>query len=120
MLDFSALPREESRMPTAVEVSSVKRGHKVGATHERIEGLGGIWRDRPWYMSSGSVITEIERPANRRQWDFYVQVGDRSLPVIVTSTGGRKYLTTPGDAYALLKLPELPQERDCKDWSIFS
>lgn len=46
-------------MATPVEVSYIKR---TGVEHSVIEGLGGIWRDRPWYMSERSVVWEIGRP----------------------------------------------------------
>jgi hypothetical protein len=48
-------------MPTPVEVTQIKR------TAGRIEGLGGVWRDRPWYLSVSDMIREIERPAEKGQ-----------------------------------------------------
>jgi hypothetical protein len=87
-------------MPTPVEVSLVNR------SASGIGGLGGTWRDRPWYMSNRNLIWEIERPANERQWDFFVAGARRHLPVTVEVRNGRKVLTTPvGDA-VLLALPE--------------
>jgi hypothetical protein len=53
-----------------------------------------MWRDRPWYLSEQNLIWEIERPDDKRHWDFYVQAGDRQLPVIISSAGGSKYLMT--------------------------
>jgi hypothetical protein len=73
-------------MPTPVEVSHIKRSV---VNSSGIEGLGGMWRDRPWYMSERSLIWEIEWPDDRRQWSFYVQSGDKRLPVIVSSSDGR-------------------------------
>jgi hypothetical protein len=71
-----------------------------------IEGLGGTWQDRPWFMSERNLIWEIERPADRRYWDFFVRVDDKTVPIIVVSMDGRKMLTCAGEPFALLKLPE--------------
>ena len=93
-------------MPTAVDVSWVKI--RVGArpTAESIEGLGGMWRARPWYVSVQNVIWEIGRTDDARQWDFYVWVGDRRVPIVVGVTReGRRYLTTSETPDALLRLP---------------
>jgi hypothetical protein len=95
-------------MPTPVEVSYIKRS---AVNRSGVEGLGGTWRDRPWYLSEDSVIWEIKRPDDRRQWDFYVQDADKRLPVIVVSDGGQKYLATAGEPLALLKLPQWPQDQ---------
>jgi hypothetical protein len=95
-------------MPTPIRVSYVKRSAVNGLS---VEGLGGTWRDRPWYLSERSLIQEIDQPAERRQWDFYVQAGPRRLPLIVSWADRRKYLTTE-EPLALLKLPEWPQELD--------
>jgi hypothetical protein len=77
-------------MPTPVEVSHIKHGHE---NQSGIGGLGGTWRDRPWYMSEPNLIWEIERPGNERQWDFFV--------VIEGKNAGRSVL--------LLGLPMLEQ-----------
>jgi hypothetical protein len=95
-------------MPTPIRVSYVKRSAVNGLG---VEGLGGTCCDRPWYLSERSLIQEIDQPAERRQWDFYVQAGPRRLPLIVSWADGRKYLTTE-EPLALLKLPEWPQELD--------
>jgi hypothetical protein len=96
-------------MPTLVEVSYVKRSVM---NRSGVEGLGGTWRDRAWYMSEENLIWEIERPDDRRQWDFYVRAVDRQLPVIVSSENDGKYLTAAGEPFALVKLPEWPQALD--------
>ena len=43
----------------------------------------GRWRDRPCLMSARSLIWEIERPPNERQWDFFVASARRHLSVAV-------------------------------------
>ncbi len=106
-------------MATPVEVSCVKRRMGWSAAREQIEGLGGMWRDRPWYMSAENLIREIERPNGERQWDFYVQVGDRQLPIVVSSAGKRMYLAVDNEPDALLKLPEWRRE-DAMGWPIVS
>jgi hypothetical protein len=95
-------------MPTPIRVSYVKRRAMNGLA---IEGLGGTWRDRRWYLSEQSLIQEIDQPVERRHWDFYLQAGPRRLLVIVSWARGRKYLTA-SEPFALLKLPEWPQELD--------
>ena len=92
-------------MPTPVEVSHIKRS-AIG-----IEGLGGTWRERPWYMSARNVIWEIERPDSERQWDFFVVIGRESVPITAVSTGGRKTLGAAGNAHVLLALPEWRPEQ---------
>jgi hypothetical protein len=104
----SAGRRMVTAMPTPIRVSCVKRSAVNGLG---VEGLGGTWRDRPWYLSERSLIQEIDQPAERRQWDFYVQAGPRRLPLIVSWADRRKYLTAE-EPLALLKLPEWPQELD--------
>ena len=94
-------------MPTPVEVSYVKRG-----TLDRfgITGLGGMWRDRPWYLSVESIIWWIEQPDDRRQWDFYVQACDKQLPIIVSSGSDGKCVTIADELHVLFALPEWPRE----------
>ena len=98
-------------MPTPVEVSYVKLRTDVPGGLSRIEGLGGIFRDRPWYMSERNLIAEAQHPEDRRTWNFYVSIGGRSVPLAVAVHDGRKYLTTLGeDAFSatLLALPPMP------------
>jgi hypothetical protein len=98
-------------MAVRVEVSYVSR--RVGARSfcEHIQGLGGVWNGRPWYMSLRNLIWEIERPDHKRQWDFYVTIDGTKAWVNVASQDGRKYLTISGAPDALLKLPVRPPER---------
>jgi hypothetical protein len=96
-------------MPTSVEVSYVKRS---AVNRSGVAGLGGMWRDRPWYLSEESLIWWIERPDKSRQWDFYVQVGHTQLSVVVSSGNEGKYLAAAGEPFMLLKLPEWPTELD--------
>jgi hypothetical protein len=80
-------------MPTPVEVSQVRRR---GSSREAIERIGGMWRDRPWSLSEGNAIREIER-GDSRQWDFFVMVGGAAAPVmLMVSANGRKYLAVSG------------------------
>ena len=88
-------------MPTPVEVSLIKRS---AANPSGIEGLGGMWRDAPWYLSECSLIWEICQPDSERQWDFFVAGERRHLPVIVELRHGRK-VSTNGDV-VLFALPE--------------
>ena len=90
-------------MPTPVEVSLIKRS---AANLSGIEGLGGIWRDAPWYLSERSLIWEISQPDSERQWDFFVAGERRHLPVTVELRYGRKVLTTTNRDAVLFSLPE--------------
>jgi hypothetical protein len=84
-------------MPTPVEVSRIKRNG------DRIERLGGMWRDRPWSMSERNVIVEVERGDH---WAFFVHLDGENLPLTLTSVNGRKHLAIAGKPVALLGLPE--------------
>jgi hypothetical protein len=91
-------------MAEPVEVSYVKRRFEEP---EGIEGLGGMWRGRPWFLSERKIISEIERRPDERQWDFFVTVTGRGAPVIaISSRDGRKRLAVTGMPNALLSLPE--------------
>jgi len=76
-------------MPTPVEVSHIKRS---AMNRSGVEGLGGTWRNRPWYMSERNVICEIEQPDVTRQWDFFVVIDGENVPITVVSIDGRKHL----------------------------
>jgi hypothetical protein len=91
-------------MATRVEVSRVRK--RRDASGQAIEGLGGIWLDRPWYMSEQDLIREIRRPDDRRQWDFFIAIDGESVPITIASTPAREYLTATGKPFALLNLPE--------------
>jgi hypothetical protein len=100
-------------MPTPVEISFVKLRDGVASTARRIEGLGGTFRYRPWYMSERSIIAEAEQPDATRAWDFHVRNGAETVPLVVVVQEGRKYLTTPGEnreSARLLGLPPLPPD----------
>jgi hypothetical protein len=95
-------------MPTPVEISFVKMRDDLPC---RIEGLGGLFRDRPWYMSEHNLIAEAEKPEATRVWNFYVRSGAEAVPLIVAIHDGRKCLTTPGEngeGAKLVALPPLP------------
>ncbi len=98
-------------MATPVEVSFVKRCSGTSGPAASVEGFGGLFNDKPWYLRESYVIAEVEKPPSRRVWDFYVRVGGEAVPMVVAAVGGRKYLTAcAGDdgATALLRLPECP------------
>ena len=98
-------------MATSVEISFVKVRDDVPSRPRRIEGLGGIFRDRPWYMSERNLIVEAEQPEATRTWNFFLRTGGEAVPLIVAVQDGRKYLTTlgkNGESEVLLGLPPLP------------
>jgi hypothetical protein len=73
---------------------------------------------RPWYMSERNLIAEAEKPEVTRIWNFYVQDGAETWPLVVATHNGRKYLTTSGEngeSRRLVSLPPLPPawERRC-------
>jgi hypothetical protein len=95
-------------MATPVEITFVKMRDDFPC---RIEGLGGLFRDQPWYMSEHYLIAEAEKPEATRVWDFYVRTDAEAVPLIVAVHDGCKYLTTPGEngeAAKLVGLPPLP------------
>ncbi len=100
-------------MPTPVEVSFVKVRDDLPSRPRRIEGLGGIFRDRPWYMSERNLIVEAEQPEATRTWNFFfLRSNGEAVPLIVAVRDGRKYLTTPGEnpePDELFGLPPLPR-----------
>jgi hypothetical protein len=51
--------------------------------------FGGIWRDRPWYMSERTVITEVEDGSH---WAFFVRVDGENVPISINAVDGRKHL----------------------------
>jgi hypothetical protein len=97
-----------SEMPTPVEISFIKMRDDLGFHVRGIEGLGGIFRDRPWYMSERNLIAEVEKPEATRAWNFYLRNGGEAVPLIIAVRDGRKYLTTPGENGASAKLAALP------------
>jgi hypothetical protein len=96
-------------MPTPVEISFVKICDDFAGQPRRIEGLGGTFRDRPWYMSERNLIAEAEKPEAIRVWNFYVRNGGEPVPLIVAVHDGRKYLSTPGENGESAKLVALPR-----------
>jgi hypothetical protein len=95
-------------MPTPVEISFVKVRDDVPSRPRRIEGLGGMFRDRPWYMSERYLIVEAEQPEATRAWNFFLRSGGEAVPLVVAVHNGRKYLTTPGENGPSAKLDALP------------
>jgi len=69
--------------------------------HTRIQSIGGTG----WRHSEDDAIRRIETGSD----SYFVNVGGRSVEVIVAVHDGRKYLKTTADGYApnnLLSLPE--------------
>lgn len=98
-------------MATFVEISFVKKRNNELDPHARIEGLGGLFNNKPWYMSERNIIAEAEKPDAKKVWNFYVSVEGEMVPVVVGSREGRKYLKIHAEDYqstALLGLPEFP------------
>jgi hypothetical protein len=97
---------QQRALPTPIEVSHIKYGH---VNQSGIGGLGGTWRDRPWYMSEPNLIWEIERPDNERQWDFFVVIEGRNVPIAIASIDGHRHFTAAGRSVLLLGLPTIEQ-----------
>jgi len=95
-------------MATPVEISCVKRRSGTLDPASPVEGFGGFFNHKPWYLHERYVIAETEKPPSRRAWDFYVRVGGEPVPVVVAAHGGRKVLIARDDAASLLRLPECP------------
>ena len=69
----------------------------------RIAGIGGLFGWTEWELQ---IIGEIEDGAN-----YYVEVEDERIRVVVAEHDGRKYLTTDPDnavTNLLLSLPHCP------------
>lgn len=103
-------------MPTPVEVSLIKRSAE---NQSGVEGLGGIWRDRPWYMPERSVIAEVQLPADQRQWYFFVIIDGKTVPLTIASVNGRKYIMAGSKPMTILGLAEW-RDHDERGWPIGS
>jgi hypothetical protein len=92
-------------MPTTVMVICAKV--RAG----QIVRLGGMLNGSPWSMSARDVIAEIERPDDKRQWDFEACAHGVTAPVRVAAAvmGWRKSLAAEG--VDLLSLPACPPEK---------
>jgi hypothetical protein len=91
----------------AIRVECINKTHRTDP-HERIHSIGGRNADgRSWKLSQPEAINWIET----RRGGFEVSVQGRTVPVIVATHLGHKYLKTAADGYHpnnLLALPECP------------
>jgi hypothetical protein len=93
-----------------VEVSGVRRlGDQIEGLGGRIEGRGGIWRNRAWCLSLESLIREIDRPDDQRQWEFFVRFDLTDLRLMVGTQNGCKVITTAVGEDILSALPDLDE-----------
>lgn len=88
----------------AIEIECVSRNERL-SPHEQIRRIGGYPNGNRWWLTLEEAIDGIEEG----RYSFYVQVGERSVKVVIATHGGRKYLKTETDGYSpdnLLSLPE--------------
>lgn len=91
-----------------VQIGCINKGDRPNP-HERIRNIGGTNPDGTlWRLDQQQAIAGIESG----KWNFYVNVGGRSVWVVVAmSRYGYKYLKTQDDGEQpnnLLSLPECP------------
>jgi hypothetical protein len=96
-------------MATPVEVSQIRK--RADGT---IDGLGGIWRDRPWFMSERTVITEVE---DGNHWALFVRIDGQNVPISIASVDGRKHLMAGSRRLAHLGLLAW-QDVDERGWPV--
>jgi hypothetical protein len=95
-------------MPGRLEVTGVRRlGDQIEGLGGRIEGSGGIWRNRAWCLSLESLIREIDRPDDQRQWEFFIRFDLTDLRLMVATRNERKVITTAAGEDILSTLPDL-------------
>ncbi|MFF9552725.1 DUF3892 domain-containing protein [Methylobacterium fujisawaense] len=90
-----------------VQVSCIRKRGSHYNPHERIEGIGGYYEGKRWYLSEDEAIRGIDN----RTYQFFVSVNGHSVWVVIAAHNGRRYLRTTSDGYApnnLLNLPECP------------
>jgi Protein of unknown function (DUF3892) len=98
-------------MAIPIQVSCIKKRGGHYNPHERIEGLGGVYNGKAWYMPENDIIAELEKPEAARTWNFFTSVNGKSAWVVVAAYEGRKYLKTTADGYEpnnLLSLLDCP------------
>jgi hypothetical protein len=75
--------------------------------HLRISHVGGTHSGTRWKLTEDEVIAGIKQG----KWSFFVNVGGRSVAVIIATHNGHEYLKTVADGLHpnnLLALPECP------------
>jgi hypothetical protein len=101
-------------MPGRLEVSGARRlGDQIEGLGGRIEGRGGIWRNRAWCLSLESLIREIDRPHDQRQWEFFIRFDLTDLRLRVVTQNGCKVITTAAGEDILSTLPDLGEFAIC-------
>jgi hypothetical protein len=63
----------------------------------------------PGTWSEPNLIWEIERPDNERQWDFFVVIEGKNVPIAIASIDGHRHFTAAGRSVLLLGLPTIEQ-----------
>jgi hypothetical protein len=89
-------------VPTPVQVT------RADVREGRIVRLGGMFNGKPWSMSVVNIISEIDKPDGRRQWDFEASAHDITAPVVLEVRGWQASLKAEG--VDLFSLPECPPE----------
>ena len=76
--------------------------------HERIINVGGVnGNGSRWRLTESAAINGIKTG----QWNFFVQVGGKTVRVVIATHLGHEYLKTEADSQLvdnLLSLPECP------------
>jgi hypothetical protein len=105
---FPQNPPEKFAMAEQKQVMCITKRPSHHDPHERIQGIGGgtsvLAR---WWRAEDDAIRDIEMA----RVEYYVNVNNRPVRVMVAVHNGRKYLKTEADGYApnnLLNLPECP------------
>jgi uncharacterized protein DUF3892 len=100
-------------MAEDVEVSCIRKHGDHYNPHERIEGLGGMYGGKRWYMLEAEIIAELKKSDPPRRWNFYTKVNGKTAWVVVAVHNHREYLKTEPDGYApnnLLNLGDCPAQ----------
>jgi hypothetical protein len=100
-------------MPEDVQVSCIIKHPTHYDPHTRIKELGGMHNGQYWHLPEATIITELEKPLATRRWNFFTNVNDHRVSVVIAEHEGRKYLKTQPDKHPennLLNLADCPQQ----------